>query len=142
MTKLSIFLLLADSLEKVSKVFLGIGIFSTILLAVALILIAFIYTEDSSYKDSLSDCIHKHAVKIVVILFVTTFGWYFLFSVIPSKKTMYMIAGVEFANTVMQTDDYQKAKKYLGDSGILMLEDIKSIIHAEAKKFTVRKKDD
>lgn len=52
--------------------------------------------------------------------------------IIPNKKTIYMIAGVELANTVMESEDFNKVKNYLGNSGVEMIDDIKAIIHAEA----------
>lgn len=53
--------------------------------------------------------------------------------VVPEKKTIYMIAGVELANSVMESEDFGKVKNYLGNSGVEMLDDIKAIIHAEAE---------
>ena len=47
---------------------------------------------------------------------------------------MYMIAGVELANSVMQSDDFNKVKNYLGETGVTMNDDIKTLIHAEAQE--------
>ena len=46
---------------------------------------------------------------------------------------MYMIAGVELANSVMQSDDFNKVKSYLGETGVTMIDDIKALIHTEAQ---------
>ena len=45
-----------------------------------------------------------------------------------------MIAGVELANSVMQSDDFNKVKNYLGETGVTMIDDIKALIHAEAQE--------
>lgn len=44
-----------------------------------------------------------------------------------------MIAGVELTNSVMQSEDFNKVKSYLGETGVTMIDDIKALIHAEAQ---------
>ena len=68
----------------------------------------------------------KWCIPIAVLCFLIA-------CVIPNKKTMYMIAGVELANSIMQSDDFNKVKNYLGETGVTMIDDIKALIHAEAQ---------
>ena len=68
----------------------------------------------------------KWCIPIAVLCFLIA-------CVIPNKKTMYMIAGVELANSVMQSDDFNKVKNYLGETGVTMIDDIKALIHTEAQ---------
>ena len=133
MTKLSIFLWAADSLDKIANVFLSIGIICTILSII--IIICVVVCCWCSYEDTqIEHTVCKHPIGIMAVIITLTLGSFFLFSLIPSKKTMYMIAGVELTNSIMQSDDYQKVKKYLGDSGVQILDDIKSVIHIEVSK--------
>lgn len=120
MTTLSIFLYLADFLHSLSNF---VAICGTLCLFVPL---AAYVAQDELNIDDPSKYL-KWCIPIAVLCFLIA-------CVLPSKKTMYMIAGVELANTVMQSDDFNKVKNYLGNSGVEMLDDIKAIIHVEATK--------
>ena len=120
MTTLSIFLYLADFLHSLSN-FVTIG--GTLCLVVPLFACV---VQDELDIDNPSKYL-KWCIPIAVLCFLIA-------CVLPSKKTMYMIAGVELANAVMETDDFNKVKNYLGNSGVEMLDDIKAIIHVEATK--------
>lgn len=52
---------------------------------------------------------------------------------VPSKQTVYMLAGLKLTDKVIHTEDFQKAKSYLGETGIQMMDDIRTILHAEAQ---------
>lgn len=119
MTTLSIFLYLADILHSLSTFFSIGGI-----LCVFVPLFAFLLQYEYNIKDP-SKCF-KYCIPIAVLCFLIA-------CVIPYKKTMYMIAGVELANSVMQSDDFNKVKNYLGETGVTMIDDIKALIHAEAQ---------
>lgn len=119
MTTLSIFLYLADILNSLSAFFTICGI---------LCLLVPFYAFIGKYEFNIENpgkCF-KLCIPITVLCFLIA-------CVIPDKKTMYMIAGVELANSVMQSDDFNKVKNYLGETGVTMIDDIKALIHAEAQ---------
>lgn len=122
MTKLSIFLWLADSVHGLTTLFVLAGGVSII----ALIILFAVSVDDDTDVDihDFKWCFILGIPMAIFCLLIATF--------IPSKKTLYMIAGVEMANSIMETEDFKKAKSYLGETGIQMLDDIKSIIHKEA----------
>lgn len=117
MTKLSIFLWLADSIASLNDFFALFAIFG-IMAGVATVFLL----------DELK--IPSWIPKVIIPLGIVCA---FISCIIPSKKTIYMIAGVELANSVMQSDDFNKVKNYLGETGITMIDDIKTLIHAEAQ---------
>lgn len=119
MTTLSIFLYLADIL-------ISLNVFASIcgILCVLVPILAF-FLQDELNIENLGK-VFKWCIPIAVLCFLIA-------CVIPNKKTMYMIAGVELANSVMQSDDFNKVKNYLGETGVTMIDDIKALIHAEAQ---------
>lgn len=119
MTTLSIFLYLADILHSLSS-FVTLGG----ILCVFAPFGAFMMQDEFNIENP-GKCI-KWCIPLAALCFLIA-------CVIPDKKTMYMIAGVELANSVMQSDDFNKVKNYLGETGVTMIDDIKSLIHAEAQ---------
>ena len=119
MTTLSIFLYLADILHSLSS-FVTLGG----ILCVFAPFGAFMMQDEFNIENP-GKCI-KWCIPLAALCFLIA-------CVIPDKKTMYMIAGVELANSVMQSDDFNKVKSYLGETGVTMIDDIKSLIHAEAQ---------
>ena len=88
MTTLSIFLYLADILNSLS-VFVIIG-------GILCVFVVFrILLQDEFNIENPGKCF-KWCIPIAVLCFLIA-------CVIPNKKTMYMIAGVELANSVMQS---------------------------------------
>lgn len=120
MTTLSIFLYLADILHSLSS-FVTLGG----ILCVFAPFGAFMMQDEFNIENP-GKCI-KWCIPLAALCFLIA-------CVIPDKKTMYMIAGVELANSVMQSDDFNKVKNYLGETGVTMIDDIKSLIHAEAQE--------
>lgn len=120
MTTLSIFLYLADILNSLSA-FVTIGG----ILCVFVPLFAFLEQDEFNIENP-GTCL-KWGIPIAVLCFLIA-------CVIPDKKTMYMIAGVELANSVMESEDFGKVKNYLGETGVTMIDDIKALIHAEAQE--------
>ncbi len=120
MTTLSIFLYLADILNSLSAFFTISGILCMVVPFTAFMM------QDEFNIENPGKCL-KWCIPIAVLCFLIA-------CVIPDKKTMYMIAGVELANSVMQSDDFNKVKNYLGETGVTMIDDIKSLIHAEAQE--------
>jgi hypothetical protein len=126
MTALSIFLYFADILHSLSCFFTIGGI-----LCIFVPFAAFMCQDEFDIENPGKIC--KWCIPIAVICFLFA-------SIIPEKKTMYMIAGVELANSVMQSDDFNKVKNYLGNSGVEMIDDIKALIHAEAQEALEKSK--
>jgi hypothetical protein len=126
MTTLSIFLYLADILNSLSAFFTIGGI-----LCMLVPFTAFMMQLEFNIENP-GKCL-KWCIPIAVLCFLIA-------CVIPDKKTMYMIAGVELTNSVMQSDDFNKVKNYLGETGVTMIDDIKSLIHAEAQEVLEKTK--
>lgn len=126
MTTLSIFLYLADILHSLSS-FVTLGG----ILCVFAPFGAFMMQDEFNIENP-GKCI-KWCIPLAALCFLIA-------CVIPDKKTMYMIAGVELANSVMQSDDFNKVKNYLGETGVTMIDDIKSLIHAEAQEALEKSK--
>ena len=83
--------------------------------------------------------------KWPVICFIVTFICVIGAGLLPDRKTVYMVAGVETINKFSQTE----VAKELGDSGMLIVKDITTIIHTytldavkEAKKSKHRDDDE
>jgi len=127
MTTLSIFLYLADILNSLSA-FVTIGG----ILCVFAPFFAFMGQDEFNIENP-GSCL-KWCIPIAVLCFLIA-------CIIPDKKTMYMIAGVELANSIMESEDFGKVKNYLGTTGVEMLDDIKAIIHAEAETAIEKAKD-
>lgn len=119
MTTLSIFLYLAYILNSLNTFVAICGI-----LCVFVPFFAFMLQDEFNIENPSK--YFKLCIPIAVLCFLIA-------CVIPDKKTMYMIAGVELANSVMQSDDFNKVKSYLGETGVTMIDDIKALIHAEAQ---------
>lgn len=126
MTTLSIFLYLADILHSLSS-FVTLGG----ILCVFAPFGAFMMQDEFNIENP-GKCL-KWCIPLAALCFLIA-------CVIPDKKTMYMIAGVELANSVMQSDDFNKVKNYLGETGVTMIDDIKSLIHAEAQEALEKSK--
>lgn len=126
MTTLSIFLYLADILNSLSC-FVTLGGILCVFAPFA----AFMMQDEFNIENP-GKCL-KWCIPLAAICFLIA-------CVIPDKKTMYMIAGVELANSVMQSDDFNKVKNYLGETGVTMIDDIKSLIHAEAQEAIEKSK--
>jgi hypothetical protein len=124
MTKLSIFLWLADTITGLNDFFVLFAIFG-IMAGIATVFL----------RDELE--IPSWIPKVVIPLSIVSA---LIACVIPNKKTIYMIAGVELANTVMESEDFNKVKSYLGNTGVEMIDDIKAIIHAEAQEALEKSK--
>lgn len=119
MTTLSIFLYLAYILNSLNTFVAIVGI-----LCVFVPFFAFLLQYEFNIENPSK--YFKLCIPIAVLCFLIA-------CVIPDKKTMYMIAGVELTNSVMQSEDFNKVKSYLGETGVTMIDDIKALIHAEAQ---------
>ena len=129
MTKLSIFLYAADALDSISTF---CGAFGVIAAAIFVILgIATIMSWvviDSSDDDECAQWCRAHTKRMLIIPIIAMFFFFGVSTLIPEKKTMYMIAGVEMADMFSQTD----TAKELSNEVKGVLTDITSIIHSYA----------
>ena len=130
MSKLSLFLYGADALDSIGDIFTGIGIVSAIL---GFFIVAFTlasWFEDDLKNDEAGIWFRKHTVKVIAGVLVMVFGSFAASAAIPTKQTMYMIAGVEMANEFRQTDTAHELTTEMKD----VLHDITGIIHSYAVK--------
>lgn len=130
MSKLSLFLYGADALDSIGDIFTGIGIVSAI---IAFFLFAFTcasWLESDLKNDPAAAWFRKHTVGVIAGVLVMVFGSFAASAAIPTKQTMYMIAGVEMANEFRQTDTAHELTAEM--KGVLS--DITGIIHSYAVK--------
>ena len=128
MTKLSLFLYAADVLDTIDCIFVAFG---GVACAIALILGICIWCswyEEYCRDDEAVIWFRKHTVAIIVTSILVIFGSFTVSAAIPEKQTMYMIAGVEMANELRQTDTARE----LSNEMKAMLHDITGIIHSYA----------
>ena len=116
MTTLSYILLLAPICEKLTVACIILAIFSFI------IGFAYIVYMCGGLTYMIPDDTSK---KWPVICFIVTFICALAAGLMPDRKTVYMVAGVETINKFSQTE----VAKELGDSGMSIVKDITTIIH-------------
>lgn len=124
-TTLSILVYLAEVIEKVSGAILGIGICVGVLSIISLIVMG-CCAADSDFDPSDKDA--KIWVKYTIRGVIFTMLCILVSSVIPTKKAVYMIAGLQAADYLIQTD----SAKEIGNEGIKILKDVGTIIHSYA----------
>lgn len=136
MTTLSYILLLAPICEKMTLACVIIAIFAFI------IGFAYIIYMCGGFTYGTPDDTSK---KWPVICFIVAFMCSIAAGLMPDRKTVYMVAGVETINKFSQTE----VAKELGDSGMSIVKDITTIIHTytldavkEAKKNRNREEED
>lgn len=128
MTKLSLFLYAADALDSIDTIFCWFGIISCIVAIILAIGICCAWLEDKCQKDAEVVWFRKHTIGIIVSSLIVIFGCFSIAAAIPKKQTMYMIAGVELANSFRQTDAAHELSTEMKN----MLHDITGIIHGYA----------
>lgn len=121
MTKLSFLIYLADVASTANGWAVGFGVvFGIILIILAVIAIA--ATEENEKVPY-----GKKTILFVTISFMISIGSSVL---LPSQKTIYLIAGVEAAKELSST----AVAKEAGSEAISIMKDVTSIIHSYAKK--------
>lgn len=75
---------------------------------------------DTCDKDKQAFCKRSGIVALAFTLIFATIG-----ALMPSEKSVYMVAGIELVNQFSKTD----TAKELGDSGMSIVKDITTIIH-------------
>lgn len=121
MTKLSLFIYAADALDSIGEFCVAFGVIA----AIIFVIFCMIATFDD---DDTAEWLRAHTKRNLIIPIVAMFVFFGTSALIPEKKTMYMIAGVEMADMFRQTDTAKELSKEM--NGVLT--DITSIIHSYA----------
>ena len=123
MTKLSLFLYAADALDSIGEFCVVFGIIATLVL---LIFVCIAAIDD----DYINEWCKVRTKRILIIPIVVIFVCFGTAALIPEKKTMYMIAGIEMADMFRQTDTAKELSSEM--KGVLT--DITDIIHSYANE--------
>ena len=94
------------------------------LLAIATFVIGVIFMINyfcSSYSTSQDNILRRGGI----VLWILTFVFAMVGSLMPSEKSVYMVAGIELVNQFSKTE----TAKELGDNGMAIVKDITTIIH-------------
>lgn len=121
MTKLSIILYLADVVKNLSTLSLILCIISLIS---AIVFGVCAVDPDNSLSDNFKAGCRKIFCKALLFCVIGFTGY----SILPEKKTIYMIAAVECASAFTET----KTAKILTTTGKTLLNDVSSVIHSYA----------
>lgn len=129
MTKLSIFLYAADVLDSISCFCNAFGVLATVcFLILGILTIVAWVIQNSSDDDKCAQWFRAHTKRMLFIPVLVMFFFFGASALIPEKKTMYMIAGVEMADMFRQTDTAKELSKEMKS----VLTDITGIIHSYA----------
>lgn len=123
MTKLSLFLYAADALDSIGEFCVAFGVIA----AIIFVIFVCIATIDDDY---INEWCKVHTKRILIIPIVVMFVCFGTAAIIPEKKTMYMIAGIELADMFRQTDTAKELSSEM--KGVLT--DITDIIHSYANE--------
>lgn len=129
MTKLSLFLYAADALDSIGAFCVAFGVIAVVCFVILGIMniVAWI-VKGSSDDDEVAEWTRAHSKRTLFIPIIAMFFFFGALTLIPEKKTMYMIAGVEMADMFRQTDTAKELSKEM--KGVLS--DITGIIHSYA----------
>ena len=133
MSTLSYILLLAPAAEGLSAALIFLSI------CLALAGIAYIIYMCGGFNSCSSQEPKGTSKKWPVTCFITAIIFAIVGALMPDKKTVYMVAGVETINKFSQTE----VAKELGESGMSIVRDITTMIHTytmEAVKDAKKKK--
>ena len=136
MTKLSLFLYAADALDSMSHFLIAFGVIAAVVFIIfGIMSIVGWVVKGSSDDDEVAEWARAHTKRIVIIPILVMFCFFGASALIPEKKTMYMIAGVEMADMFRQTDTARELSKEM--KGVL--NDITGMIHSYASDKTSNK---
>jgi len=133
-TTLSILVYLAETVERFSTVACGIGIAAIIAACISAIILLCCGAEgEIDWEDKACKKWLKYTILTVIV------GALFLFisSIVPTKKAVYMIAGIQAAEYLSQTE----TAKEIGNEGIKIFKDVGTIIHSYATEAVESVKD-
>lgn len=129
MTKLSLFLYAADALDSMSGFLVAFGVIAAVVFVIfGIMSIVGWIVKGSSDDDEVAKWVREHTKRIVLVPILVMFFFFGASALIPEKKTMYMIAGVEMADMFRQTDTARELSKEM--KGVL--NDITGMIHSYA----------
>ena len=124
-TTLSILVYVAEVIEKAAGAIMGTGICVGILSVISIIVMG-CCAADGDFKTSDKDV--QNWVKYTLRGIIFTLLCILAYAVIPTKKAVYMIAGLQAADYLIQTD----SAKEIGNEGIKIFKDVGAIIHSYA----------
>lgn len=124
-TTLSILVYLAESVENVSTVAFGVGIAIVASAVISLIILFCCSAED---EIDWSKSYGKKWLKYSIIAAIVGTLCLFISALVPTKKAVYMIAGIQAAEYLSQTE----TAKEIGNEGIKIFKDVGTIIHSYA----------
>src|SRR5574344_610874 len=131
MTKLSLLLYATDVLDSISNVCIAFGIIAVFIFAIfGTMNIALLLTDSSDNDECAQWCQARFKLSFIIPV-IAIFFFFSVSALIPEKKTMYMIIGVEMADTFRQTD----TAKELSNEMKGVLTDITGIIHSYAHEM-------
>lgn len=129
MTKLSLFLYAADTLDSIADFCIAFGVVAVVCFVFFGIVNIISWTVIGEIEDDeFTQWCRAHTKRTLIIPIVAMFVFFGTSALIPEKKTMYMIAGVEMADMFRQTD----TAKELSNEMKGVLTDITGIIHGYA----------
>ena len=124
-TTLSILVYLAEVIERVECVTFGLGLFFGISACISLIVMGCAAAENEfdTAKTSVKKwCKYTFISIIVAVVFIA------LSALVPTKKAVYMIAGIQAAEYLVNTE----TAKDIGNEGVKIFKDVGTIIHSYA----------
>jgi hypothetical protein len=124
-TTLSILVYLAEVIERVEAVTFGLGLFFGISACISLIIMGCCAAEnefDTSKTGVKKWCKYTFISVIVAVVFIA------LSALVPTKKAVYMIAGIQAAEYLVNTE----TAKDIGNEGVKIFKDVGTIIHSYA----------
>lgn len=134
MTKLSLLVLLADISHSAA---IAAGLIGVLLICIGIVLTVW-KCGGFTYET------HKEHKVTTYLCYIFSIVFFIIAGILPSKKTVYIISGIEAVNEFSKTE----VAKELGDSGMSLVKDITQIAHVytldalkKAKKSTKRRDD-
>lgn len=124
-TTLSILVYLAESVERFSNVACGIGIAAIIAACISVIILLCCGAEG---EVDLAGKPCKTWIKYTILTVIIGALLLFVSALVPTKKAVYMIAGIQAAEYLSQTE----TAKEIGNEGIKIFKDVSTIIHSYA----------
>lgn len=132
MTKLSYFLYAADVLDSLSDFLIGFGILTILCFVIAVVIVCCAWLDEDCKDSPDATWLRAHTKSMLLTPVVLIFLLFGGSAIIPEKKTMYMIAGVEMADAFSKTETAHTLSTEMKS----MLTDVSSIIHGYAVEVT------
>lgn len=124
-TTLSILVYLAEVIERVEGVTFGLGLFFGIAACISIIIMGCCAAEnefDTSKAGTKKWCKYTFISVILAVVFIAVSAF------VPTKKAVYMIAGIQAAEYLVNTE----TAKDIGNEGVKIFKDLGTIIHSYA----------